>query len=121
MIGLEFEPWRPFHATGDKAELQRWLHAVGQAGTEAFRSGMGQYPPASAPGAWPNSRSGRLKGSIRYTVANDTVTISTNMPYSGFLRSGTRKMARRKMSDNAMEEGERAAGRLKNWAHWAPG
>jgi len=78
---------------------------------------MGSYPPASAPGAWPNSRTGRLKSSIRSVVTSDSVTIGTSMPYSGFLRSGTSKMARRKMSDNALEEGVKA-GRLGRWVEW---
>jgi phage gpG-like protein len=81
---------------------------------------MGSYPGPSSPGAWPNSRTGRLKGSIRFEVANDSVTIGTNAPYSGFLRSGTSRMARRKMSDNALQEGMKS-GRLGRWVEWSRG
>ena len=41
-------------------------------------------------------------------MTSNSVTIGTSMPYSGFLRRGTSKMARRKMSDNALEEGMKA-------------
>jgi phage gpG-like protein len=115
---IEFSPWGAFRARKKTEEIHRWLRAIGDAGTEAFRSGMGQYPPASAPGAWPHSRSGRLKGSIRSVVTDESVTIGTSMPYSGFLRSGTRKMARRKMSDDALREGMRAS-RLGRWVEWS--
>lgn len=122
-ITIEFSPWGKFRARKNKAAIRSWLHSVGQASVAAFRGGMGNYPPASAPGAWPNSRSGGLKGSIKYEVGGggafeDTVTVGTGMPYSGFLRHGTSKMARRKMSDNALEEGIRHAGRLAKWAEW---
>ena len=82
---------------------------------------MGSYPPASAPGAWPNNRTGRLSASIRSEVTSDSVTIGTNTHYSGYLRNGTSRMARRKMSDNALEEGIRAAGRLTKWVEWSRG
>ena len=59
---IEFSPWGKFHARKNTEEIHRWLRAIGDAGVDAFRSGMGQYPPASAPGAWPNSRTGRLEG-----------------------------------------------------------
>jgi hypothetical protein len=119
---IEFSPWGRFRAIKRQGEIHRWLRAIGEAGTEAFRSGMGRYPPASAPGAWPNSRTGRLKSTIRYEVGgggafHDTVTIGTDMPYSIFLRHGTSKMARRKMSDNALKEGMKA-GRLGKWVGW---
>jgi hypothetical protein len=117
---IEFSPWGQFHARKKTEAIRGWLNKVGEAGVEAFKGGMGSYPGPSAPGAWPNSRTGRLKGSIRSIVTNDSVTIGTSMPYSGFLRSGTSKMARRKMSDNALEEGMKA-GRLGRWVEWSRG
>jgi phage gpG-like protein len=115
---IEFSPWGRFRARKKNEEIKRWLHAVGDAGTEAFRSGMGKWRPPSAPGAWPNSRTGRLKGSIRSVVTSNSVTIGTSMPYSGFLRRGTSKMARRKMSDDALKEGMKS-GRLGRWVEWS--
>ena len=117
MIGLEFAPWHRFRAIKDLAEKRRYFQAVGDAGVAAFQNGMGSYPGASAPGAWPNSRTGKLKSTIKAHVTDDSVTISTNAPYSMFLRAGTSKMARRKMSDTALEEGKKAA-RLGHWVHW---
>src|SRR5438105_1493902 len=110
-ITIEFTPWRSFRARKRPEEIKRWLHAIGDAGVQAFQGGMGGYPPASAPGAWPNSRSGRLKGTIRSEVTESSVTIGTNTPYSMYLRRGTTRMKRRKMSDNALAEGIKA-GRL---------
>lgn len=49
------------------------------------------------------------------------MTIGTNRPYSIFLRMGTSRMARRKMSDDALKEGMRAAGRMGRWVEWARG
>jgi phage gpG-like protein len=74
----------------------------------------------SAPGAWPYSQSGKLKGSIDSRVTDNSVTIGTNTPYSLFLRHGTSKMARRKMSDDALREGMKH-GRLGKWVEWVRG
>ena len=118
---IEFSPWGKFHARKKPEAIHRWLKGIGDAGVEAFRGGMGSYPGPSAPGAWPNSRTGRLRASIKSEVTSDSVTIGTSMPYSIFLRAGTSKMARRKMSDNALEEGVKAGGRLTKWVEWARG
>lgn len=123
---IEFSPWGKFHAAYKPAVIHSWLTRVGEAGVAAFKGGMGKYPPASAPGAWPNSRTGRLNASIKYEVGgggafHDTVTIGTDTPYSNFLRTGTSMMARRKMSDNAIQEGRRNAGRLGRWVEWTKG
>jgi len=115
---IEFSPWGRFHARKKQEEIRRWMQAIGDAGTRAFRSGMGNYPPASSDGAWPHSRTGRLKATIRSVITNESVTIGTSAPYSGFLRRGTSKMARRKMSDDALEEGMRA-GKLGRWVEWS--
>ena len=117
---IEFSPWGKFHARKKQEEIRRWLNDIGVSGTDAFRSGMGRWRPASAPGAWPNSRTGGLKGSIRHETTSNSVTIGTSMPYSGFLRNGTSKMARRKMSDNALQEGMRHS-RLGKWVEWTRG
>jgi hypothetical protein len=126
MFAIEFTPWGRFHAREKTEAIHSWLRKIGETGTEAFRSGMGQYPPSSAPGAWPNSRSGSLKGTINYEVGGGgafehSVTIGTDMHYSKYLREGTSRMARRKMSDNALQEGLRGAGRLTKWVEWVRG
>jgi phage gpG-like protein len=115
---IEFQPWRPFLARKRKEEIRRWLRAIGDASEQAFKGGMGNYPPASAPGAWPNVRTGRLRGSIDSVVTDDSVTVGSNMHYSVYLRYGTRKMARRKMSDDALKAGMTKA-RLGKWVEWS--
>ena len=119
-ITISFQPWGQFRAVKDDASIQAWLDTIGVAAEAAFRGGMGSGPGHSAPGAWPNSQTGGLRGSIRHETTSNSVTIGTSMPYSGYLRHGTSKMARRKMSDNALQEGMAAGGRvLGHWAHWS--
>src|SRR5262245_21571612 len=120
VIGLEFTGWRPFRARKNSREIKRWLRAVGDASVKVFKGGMGKYPPASAPGAWPNIRSGKLRASIKADVVGEEVIVSSNTRYASFLRTGTTRMARRKMSDNALQEGSKKA-RLNKWAGWFQG
>jgi phage gpG-like protein len=118
-VGFEFTPWAPFHAHKDKDLVRNWLREIGKASEDAFRNGMsGHYPPSSAPGAWPHNRTGDLKKSIRSEVSGDVLTVGTQMVYSVYLRYGTSRMARRKMSDNALQEGIQQAGFLGRWVQW---
>ncbi|MGY2987709.1 hypothetical protein [Bradyrhizobium sp. USDA 4508] len=121
-VRLEFTPWRPFYARKND-EVLNWLERVAKASEAAFKGGMGRYPPASAPGAWPNVRTGGLMASIRTEVTDDSMTIGSNRtrggaPVSRYLREGTSRMARRKMSDNALQEGMKAS-RLGRWVEWS--
>ena len=119
---LEFKAWAPFHAKYDKRAFKRWLQIVARESEKAFKGGMKGYPPASSPGQYPAIRTGALRASIRTRVTDNAVEISSNRPYSGYLRSGTRKMQRRKMSDNALKEGIEKAKRLsKKWVGWEAG
>lgn len=121
-IELEFKAWAPFHAKYDKRAFKRWLQIVARESEKAFKGGMKGYPPASSPGQYPAVRTGRLRASIRVTVSDTGVEVSTNRPYSGYLRHGTRKMQRRKMSDNALQEGIAKAKRLsRKWVGWEHG
>lgn len=117
-ISIEFLPWRSFYARKRPQDIKRWLKSIGDAGVKAFKGGMGRYPPASASGAWPNRRTSRLHASIRDEVTADSVTIGSGMPYSIYLRMGTSRMARRKMSDDALKEGMKS-GRLGHWVEWS--
>ncbi len=120
-FSIQFTPWRPFHAEKDQNAIHRWLDAIGTASEEAFRNGMGDWPPPSKGGAWPNSRTGDLRRTIRSEVTVDEVTVGTSMYYSWFLRGGTRYMARRKMSDDALREGIAKAPGLERWVKWVSG
>jgi hypothetical protein len=126
VITITFTPWAPFHARKDKAKIRRWMQDISDASVEAFRAGASRQWPGgdakgSAPGEWPMRRTGGLRGSIRGEVTGDSVTIGTSQRYSIFLRMGTRTMGgRRKMSDNALEEGRRKA-KLGRWVEWSRG
>lgn len=121
MITIEFVPWNPFHAQKNQGEIERWLRAIGDASVEAFRGGMGHYPPSSVPGAWPNNRTGSLSASVSSIVTSDRVDVGSNMFYSRYLREGTAKMGgRRKMSDDALKEGMKKA-KLGRWVEWVHG
>jgi hypothetical protein len=118
-ITLSLTPWAPFHARKKDEEIHRWLRAVGDASERAFKGGMRGYPPASSPGQYPAIRTGRLMSSIRYRLDGaNSVTIGSNTPYSRYLRQGTSRMERRKMSDNALQEGIGRA-RLGRWVEWS--
>lgn len=122
MIEISLKAWAPFKATKNKAVFRRWLKVVAEESVKAFKKGMKQYPPASKPRQYPSNRTGRLQRSISTRVTDDSVVIGTHMPYSGYLRYGTRKMARRKMSDNALKEGIAAAKkRADKWVGWSHG
>jgi phage gpG-like protein len=122
MIEISLKSWAPFKAKHDKAAFRRWLKVVAEESHKAFKKGMKQYPPASKKGQYPSNRTGRLQRSITTRVTDDSVVIGTHMPYSGYLRMGTRKMARRKMSDNALKEGIAAATkRSSKWVGWSHG
>lgn len=117
---LNLKAWHKFKADLDEAAIHDWLSIVAQESTKAFMDGTAKaFPPASSAGDWPATRSGGLRGSFRADVHGMEVVVSTNTYYSGYLRYGTSKMGRRKMSDNALEEGTKAAeGRMKHWVGW---
>ena len=121
-LHLRMTPWGRFRAEYDASRAQRWLGEVGDAAEKVFKGGMKGYPPASAPGAYPNIRSGGLRGSIRKVVPSSSVEIGTSMHYSGYLAHGTRKMAKRKMSKEALQEAiPKVRGKLKDFARWRRG
>ena len=131
MIELQFIPWARFRARRMPKVTTSWLRRVRNEATITFRAGMlgphtgriyrrrGKPHQASAPGEYPAKDTGRLLASLKAASNPQEAVIGTNMPYSKWLREGTRKMARRKMSDNALREGRAAAGHPKGWVAWA--
>jgi hypothetical protein len=129
---IVFKPWREFLAVFDKRVVNDFLRAVARDSEKAFKDGIrspksgrmyrrsgGGSHRASAPGEYPARDTGALEASIGTTVSTWSVTIGTRRFYSRFLRDGTRKMARRKMSDSALTEGVKTARhRLKGFAKW---
>lgn len=132
MSMLRFKPWREFAARVDQKVIRRFLDQVAKDSEKAFRRGMrgpksgkvysgrsGRKIKASAAGEYPAIDTGGLEGSIRTRVTATSATIGTSRFYARFLREGTRHMARRKMSDDALKEGiETARHRLKGFVKW---
>lgn len=131
MIRLSFKGWHNFYAKKKPEVVRAWLKTVTSHAQRVFTAGLlGRHSgqiyyrrrgrhQASAPGEYPASDSGNLLASMRTKTTATEATIGTNMFYSRFLRYGTKKMARRKMSDDAIKEGAAAArGKLKGWVAW---
>lgn len=146
MIQLLFKRWADFLAEYNRALIRAWLEQVGnkthlyfRGRMEASRGGRrytqelrtirGRVVPvgprlrgphtASAPGDYPAKDTGRLIGSIRRRVTADEMEIGTGMFYAKFLKYGTRRMAKRKMSSDALREtlpGVRP--QLRGFARW---
>jgi hypothetical protein len=87
------------------------------------RGGRRHQASVNRPGAeYPANDSGRLLASLKSRQTKDSATIGTDAHYAKYLRTGTRKMARRKMSDHALTEGAEAAkGQSVGWVQWARG
>lgn len=132
MIGLSFKAWRRFTAKRQPKVTTDWLRRVQRNATRIFRNGMlrgphtgriyarrgGRRHQASAPGEFPAKDTGRLVASLKGRSNPREATVGTNMHYAKYLREGTRMMARRKMSDNAMQEGRRESGSPRGWVDW---
>lgn len=61
-------------------------------------------PSPSAPGAYPGLRTGQLVGSVSVEAAGRSGSISAGASYASYLAGGTRKMAKRKMLAEALDE-----------------
>lgn len=132
MISFRFKGARRFKAFVDRKRMRNWLRIVKDEAQAVFTAGLkgphsgrvysrrGRRHQASAPGEYPANDTGNLLASLKGQVTANTATIGTNVFYSKFLREGTRKMARRKMSDNALSEGvDEARPKLKGWVAWS--
>lgn len=130
MISLAFRGWGKFFASYEQGAVQDWLKHVGDRSLSAFRQGMsgshagrvyrfrGRGHRASRSGEYPAKRSGALYSSAQTQVSRDKMEIGTNKHYAIYLRTGTSKMKRRKMSDEALKDGMKTAGRPQRWARW---
>lgn len=112
--------------------IRRYLQAVADETENVLRDEMvsgrksgrvyrrrGGSHRASAPGEFPARDSGRLVRSIKKRVTLREATVGTTMFYAKFLADGTSKMARRKMSEDAMKKAlPRIRGRVFRWVKW---
>ncbi len=122
--------WKRFAAAKRPKVIKRWLKGVGAESYDVFKAGMlgrhtgriysrpgGRRHQASAPGEYAANDTGDLLRSAKSTQTRDSATFGTNKAYSKYLREGTGRMKRRKMSDNALKEGGlRARSLSSGWA-----
>lgn len=132
---FRFIPWGRFRAFRNKAATTAFLKDVAKTSFQILRDGI-RNPPKTGriykrrrgmhqasvnirEAEFPANDSGALYRSADWHADARKAEIGTSMFYSRFLRDGTKKMQRRKMSDNAMTEGvAKARGRMQHWAEW---
>lgn len=121
MFRMSFQSWRQITVELDNAAIETWLNRTGAAIQSKFESGLrGEHSgvkhpslpnQSSAPGEYPAYQSGRLwqgtsKSLAGMSVTGASVEVGSTAPHATYLM-GTRKMAKRKMFDNAIQEAER--------------
>lgn len=121
-VSFKWSNWKLLKAKIDERALQDYLKAVGEASVNAFKrgsAGAGGGPvyenarvSASEAGEYPVSQSGRLLGSLASKVRGKTLEVSVDTPYAQYLL-GTRKMAHRRLVDEALDEGMRQTNELQ--------
>lgn len=130
MLQFIFTPWRRFLAFRDRGVTSRFLNDAAKDLAKEYKKAI-QSPPktgrfyrrkhglhqASRPYTeYPANDTGALARSVTPTSDSDSATIGTTMFYGKFLREGTRKMGRRKMSDNIVRDNTpRILARLRGW------
>lgn len=130
---LEFRPWRRFTAFYNAGNVRRFLHDAAELAERTFRMGVINPPKSGVKYAnlpnrssigrpeaeYPATQSGALAGSIKSDVTVNEMTVGSGAEYSVYLRNGTSKMRRRKMSDTALKESlPSARQRMRTFAEW---
>lgn len=128
---IKFKPWRKFHARFDKDRVQSFVEEAADEAESVFIQGMagrhtgrvrrkkrgGGQHQASRAGEYPATDTGELEQSIKTRVRRMAFRIGTSAPYAIYLRTGTSRMKRRKMSDNALQTSvSRTRRRLRGFA-----
>lgn len=133
-----FIPWGAFRAFRNKRVTTAFLKDVAKTSYDILRQGILNPPKTGriyrrkrgmhqasvniSEAEYPANETGALYRSADWTATANKAEIGTDMYYSKYLREGTKRMERRKMSDNAMKEGiDKARGRLGHWAEWKRG
>lgn len=111
MTSIQFKPWRPIHAERRPTAIAAFLQDAASSTRNTLREGMqgphsgrtynrgGRLHQASAPNEVPAIDRGALRASVRSLITETSEETGTNTPYAGYLKSGTRKMGARRMSD----------------------
>jgi hypothetical protein len=135
MIRLAFEPWRGLTVYRDIDAQRAMLADVARIGRRHMQAGMkgphtgrtytlrnGQRHTASVDQTrreYPAVRTGSLLRSIGTETNATEAKIGTRKSYARYLRTGTIKMKRRRMSDTALHFGAKAAwGRKRPFARF---
>lgn len=66
------------------------------------------YPPASSPGSFPHTRTGRFKAGINVTGTKNGITVASRERYGLFLETGTSTMAPRTWANRVLRGGNNA-------------
>jgi hypothetical protein len=108
---FQFTAWAPLSVRKNEFAVQQWLGHCGEAIKAKFVGGLhgghsGRWYGihlASAPGEYPAFWKGMLEAQTSVTLSLGQVEVGSTAPHARFLM-GTRKMAKRKMFDNAIQE-----------------
>jgi phage gpG-like protein len=129
---FDFIPWRKFCAFKDKKVLSLFLRSVAKDAETRLKEGIRNPPKTgvkrvgrkrasinNARQEFPANQTGRLLGSVTSESNANSATVGTTMYYGRYLRYGTRKMRRRRMSDDALSlVVPRSLARLRGWVVW---
>jgi len=136
-VKLEFTPWKRFDAFHDKNAVRRFLRTAADVVLDHLKKGLRNPPKTGrkyfgrskrmvqastglrAAAEYPARDTGDLLKSADKRVDQTQFEVGTGMYYSRFLREGTRKMVRRKMSDTALTESlPQLREKLGRFAYW---
>ena len=129
---MVLEGWGNLRAHYNLHRQKWWLQSVANLSRRVFVEGIVSGPhtgrvyrrrgglhQASAPGEFPANETGRLLSSLRTNTTANEAIIGTNTYYAHWLRNGSRRMQRRKMSDDALKAGRAGSVALaRGIVHW---
>jgi phage gpG-like protein len=133
MLGFVFTPWRRIFAYRDRRVTSAFMREAAKEFSDAYREAINSPPKTgriyrrkrglhqASKGLveYPATDTGKLAASVTPESTPERATTGTTMFYGKFLRTGTRKMARRKMSDNIVRANTpRILARLRGWVVW---
>lgn len=132
---LIFSGWRKFFAFYNRANVKRFVQDAAETSEDVFRDGVESGPKTGriyrrrrgfhqasvnrAGAEYPANDTGALAKSIKSTATATEATVGSAMYYAIFLRNGTSRMQRRKMSDTALQTAlPTVRSRMKAFAEW---
>jgi hypothetical protein len=129
---FKFKRWKLRPATKSRSEITKWLQRVKNDALSIFRRGLysgphsgrlyarrgGRVHQASAAGECPANDTGALGRSLKAMSNQERVDIGTGVHYAQYLRTGTGRMRRRKMSDTALQQAARDQRGTVRFAVW---